>query len=107
MVVAIGNRAASDGDQMGGLGSGKGLAVALLSFVLEDRLQPSFRIPLTNPHDRIATDIKGGTKFCLSPALSQLEQDAGARKGASVGTTAMDEGVKRGLIGFGQGQGWG
>ena len=61
MVMPIGDRAAGDSNQMGGLGSGQGLAVALLSLVMEDCLQPSFGIPLTNPHDRIATDIKGGT----------------------------------------------
>lgn len=59
VIVAIGDRAARNGDQIGGLGSGKGLAVALLSFVLEDRLQPTFRIPLADPHDGIAADIEG------------------------------------------------
>jgi hypothetical protein len=38
MVVAIGGGAAGDGNQMRGLGARQGLAVALLFFVLEDRL---------------------------------------------------------------------
>jgi hypothetical protein len=73
MIMAIGNGTAGDGDQVSRLGSGEGLAVALLPFVLEDRLQPTFRIPLANPHDGIATDIEDRTQLGLSPALSQLE----------------------------------
>ena len=107
MVVAIGDRAARKGDQMGGLGSGEGLTVALLSFVLEDRLQPTLQIPLPHPHDRITTDIEGGAELGLGPALSQLEQKVGAGEGASVGAAPMDEGLKRGLIGIGQGERWG
>ena len=107
MVVTSRDRTARDSNQVGSLGSGKGLAIALLSLVLEDPLQPTFPIALTDLYDGIAAHIEGGTHLGFGPAFGQLEQNMGAGQRSSIGPTPMDKGLEQGSISLGQRQRWG
>jgi len=59
MVVPVGDRAARDGDEVGGLRTTQGLTVADLALVAHHRIDSAFFEPSLDCHNRVATHIKG------------------------------------------------
>ena len=103
MVVSIGGRGASDRDEMGRLPTRQCLALALLFFIVQDRLQSSREIRLSHPNGGVARDAERLADLFIGPSIGGFEQGMCARKGARVGFACVDEGLERGTVGFGQG----
>lgn len=93
MVVSIGNRRAGDRDEMGFLLARQRVAVALLLFVEENRLQSSREVPLSHPNGGIARDAERFADLGVAPALGGFEQRMGTGKTAGIGFSCMEEGL--------------
>jgi hypothetical protein len=102
VIVAIGNGAAGDSNEMGRLSTSQGLAISLLALVVLHRLQSAFQVQLPHANGGIATDAEGFAGVLVSPAFGHFEQYTGAGESAGIGFARMDARVQRGSLAFGQ-----
>jgi hypothetical protein len=103
MVVPVRNGAAGDGDEVGLLGPGEGLAVARLPLLAEHRIDPTLGEPGAHAHSGVAADVEGTAHLSQAPALAQFEQDLGTGAEPGAGMASVDEGVEARAIRLGQG----
>ena len=69
MAVSIGGRGASDRDEMGRLPTRQCLALALLRFSVQDRLQSSREIRWSHPNGGVARDAERLADLFIGPSI--------------------------------------
>ena len=89
MVVAVGDRAAGDGNQMGLLRAGQHRAPSLLSPVGQHRFHPTVAEARHHRFDRVAADIEGVADCGLAPVVGQFEQHLRPRTRPGAGVSPM------------------
>src|SRR5258708_23353254 len=87
---------------MGRLSTGQGLAIPLLSLVVQRRLQSAFQVQLSHANGGVAADIEGFADVLVGPAFGSFEQHTGASESSGIGFACMDERLQRGSLAFGQ-----
>jgi len=100
--MAVGDRAAGDGDEVGLLRAGERLAIARLPLVAEHRLHPAFRKASADVEDGVAADVERAADLGEAPALPQFERDLGAGASASALMAQVDEGLQAGAVQLGE-----
>jgi hypothetical protein len=70
VVVAVGDRAAGDGDEVGLLRAGERLAVAGLPLLAEHRVHPALGEAGAHAHGGVAADVEGAAHLGQAPTLA-------------------------------------